>query len=125
MEVGCLRWVIGLEIGGGESANGVGESSAVTPIFQAWDGGAWVWASNGGKNRRRLASSVREDDPEVQELKAEVTKLQAEVAKIDEIREQYSTLKMIVEQMRMSQQGQSTPTDEEHPTRSSSTDDES
>ncbi|KAL3621809.1 hypothetical protein CASFOL_034295 [Castilleja foliolosa] len=49
----------------------------------------------------------------------------ANYAKLEGIHEQYARLETIVEQMRMSQQGQSTPTDEQHPTRSSSTDDES
>ncbi|KAL3624486.1 hypothetical protein CASFOL_031154 [Castilleja foliolosa] len=49
----------------------------------------------------------------------------ANYAKLEGICEQYAGLVTIVEQMRMSQQGQSTPTDEHHPTRSSSTDDES
>ncbi|KAL3636867.1 hypothetical protein CASFOL_019166 [Castilleja foliolosa] len=45
-------------------------------------------------------------------------------SRLEGISEQYVRLEEVVEQMRMSQQGQSTPTDEQHPTRSSSTDDE-
>ncbi|KAL3624583.1 hypothetical protein CASFOL_031251 [Castilleja foliolosa] len=41
------------------------------------------------------------------------------------MREKYVRLETIVEQMRMSQRGQSTPIDKQHPTRSSSTDNES
>ncbi|KAL3654596.1 hypothetical protein CASFOL_001581 [Castilleja foliolosa] len=44
---------------------------------------------------------------------------------LDGMREQYARFETIVEQMRMSQQGQSMPTDEQHPARSFSPDDES
>ncbi|KAL3618798.1 hypothetical protein CASFOL_037321 [Castilleja foliolosa] len=56
----------------------------------------------------------------LKELKAEVTKFRANYAELEGIAEQYARLETIVEQMRMSQQGQSKPTNEQHPARSSS-----